>query len=532
MADWNCAEFYIDGKWVAPQAARYIDVIDPASELSIASLALGNAHDVNIAVAAAKRAFATFSLSSRDERLALLMRIAELMRARFDDLADAMTAEMGAPHVFAREGQVASGIEHIDRMIDVLRTYSFETHAIVFAEIMHEAGVPKGVFNLVHGDGPSVGHAMAIHPDIDVMSFTGSTRAGIQVARDSADTVKRVLQELGGNSANIVLDDADLETAVVNGVAGCYLNSGQSCDSPARLLVPHALMDKAIAFARAAALSYVVGKPKDTSTQLGPVVSEAHFRKIQGFIEIGIKEGAELVTGGVGRPEGFNAGYYVKPTVFGRVTPEMTIAKNEIFGPVLSIIGYASEAEAIKIANDTEYGLAAYVQSSDIKRAHTIARQMRAGTVQINYPAADYLVPFGGYKRSGNGREYGAYGLHDYLELKSIVGQELSRLTENMMVFFGNCGHLGLGQSMTVLFFNPFASQVCSSNKASAQSMDANMTCADYLKLDAQMGATPKTGDAAADAMAADLDSKMKAYCKANPTAKATEAAEKAMMGN
>eukprot|EP01037_Dinobryon_pediforme_P014465 gene14465-14590_t len=474
MANWNGAEFYIDGKWAAPQAARYIDVIDPATELAVASLALGNADDVDLAVAAAKRAFATYSLTSREERLALLTRIVELMRTRFDDLADAMTAEMGAPHVFSREGQVASGIEHFDRMIEVLRTFSFETKmgssrvvkeaagvcglitpwnwplnqiackvapalaagctmvlkpseiaplsAIVFAEILHEAGVPKGVFNLVHGDGPSVGHAMAIHPDIDVMSFTGSTRAGIQVARDSADTVKRVLQELGGNSANVVLDDADLETAVVNGIAGCYLNSGQSCDSPARLLVPHALMDQAINIARAAAQSYSVGKPDDTSTHLGPVVSEAHFNKIQSFIEIGIKEGAELVIGGVGRPEALNVGYYVKPTVFGRVTPEMTIARNEIFGPVLSIIGYASEAEAVKIANDTEYGLAAYVQSGDIKRARAVARQMRAGTVQINYPAADYLVPFGGYKRSGNGREYGAYGLHDYLELKSVVG--------------------------------------------------------------------------------------------------------------
>ena len=474
MANWNSTAFYIDGKWVAPQATQLLDVINPASELPVAKLALGTVLDVDHAVAAAKRAFQSFSVTSRDERLALLTKIAALMRARFDDLAEAMTAEMGAPYTFSREGQVASGLEHIDQMIHVLKDFSFETQAgttrivkeaagvcglitpwnwplnqiackvapalaagctmvlkpseiaplsaIVFTEILHEAGVPKGVFNLVHGDGPTVGHAMAVHPDIDVMSFTGSTRAGVQVARDSADTVTRVLQELGGNSANIVLDDADLESAVVNGVAGCYLNSGQSCDSPARLLVPHAAMDRAIEIARRAAQAYSVGDPRDAAVQLGPVVSEVHFNKIQNFIEIGIREGAELVTGGVGRPAHLSKGYYVQPTVFARVSPDMTIARNEIFGPVLSIIGYSSEDEAVDIANDTEYGLAGYVQSGNIQRARSMARRLRAGTVQINYPPADYLAPFGGYKRSGNGREYGAYGLHDYLEFKSIIG--------------------------------------------------------------------------------------------------------------
>ena len=474
MAHWNSTVFYIDGAWVAPQGVQRIDVINPATEQAVATLALGNATDVDHAVAAAKRAFAAFSVTSRDERLSLLTKIAALMRARFDDLAEAMTAEMGAPHTFAREGQVASGLEHIDQMIHVLKTFSFETQAgttrivkeaagvcglitpwnwplnqiackvapalaagctmvlkpseiaplsaIVFAEILHEAGVPKGVFNLVHGDGPTVGHAMAVHPDIDVMSFTGSTRAGVQVARDSAETVKRVLQELGGNSANIILDDADLDSAIINGIAGCYLNSGQSCDSPARMLVPHAAMDKAIELARKAALAYCVGDPRDAAIHLGPVVSEVHFNKIQNFIEIGICEGAELVTGGLGRPAPLHTGYYVQPTVFARVTPEMTIARNEIFGPVLSIIGYSDVDEAVRIANDTEYGLAGYVQSGDIHRARSIARRLRAGTVQINFPPADYLAPFGGYKRSGNGREYGAYGLHDYLEFKSIIG--------------------------------------------------------------------------------------------------------------
>ena len=470
----NSHQFYIDGTWVNPQNPQFIDVINPATETAIVSLALGNAKDVDAAVTAARRAFPAFSQTSVAERMALLQKISVLMKARFEVLADSMTAEMGAPYTFAREGQVASGIEHFDQIINVLGTYAFETHngttmvskeaagvcglitpwnwplnqiackvapalaagctmvlkpseiaplsAIVFAEIMHEAGVPKGVFNLVHGDGPTVGHALSIHPDVDVMSFTGSTRAGVLVARDAAETVKRVLQELGGNSANIVLDDADLETAVVNGMAGCYLNAGQSCDSPARMLVPHKMMNSAIEIARRAAQDYRTGDPRKPKTILGPLVSEAHFNKVQNFIRIGIEEGAELVAGGLGRPDSISSGYFTKATVFGRVKPEMTIARNEIFGPVLSLIGYDTDEEALKIANDTEYGLAGYVQSGNIERARLIARQLRVGTVQINYPPADYLAPFGGYKRSGNGREYGAYGLHDYLEIKSTVG--------------------------------------------------------------------------------------------------------------
>ena len=293
---------------------------------------------------------------------------------------------------------------------------------VVWAEIMHEAGVPKGVFNLVQGDGPTVGAAIAAHPGIDMVSFTGSTRGGIAVAKAAADTVKRVAQELGGNSANILLDDADFETAVTNGVAGCYLNSGESCDSPQRMLVPHSRMDEAIAIAKKAAESYSVGDPNDPKTTLGPLISKAHWEKVQGLIKMGIEDGATLVTGGLGLPEGLNRGFYARPTIFGHVTPAMRIANLEIFGMTMMIIGYRDEDEAVRIANDTEYGLAGYVQSSNVERARKIARRLRVGAVQINYPAFDPFSAFGGYKQSGNGREYGAFGLHDYLETKCLIG--------------------------------------------------------------------------------------------------------------
>jgi len=385
-----------------------------------------------------------------------------------------MTAEMGAPAAFSLDVQAASGLEHFDRMIEVLKDFSFGERrgtsfvskepigvcglitpwnwpvnqiackvapalaagcamvlkpseiaplsAVIFAEIMHDAGAPPGVFNLVQGDGPGVGHLLSAHPDIDLMSFTGSTRAGVEVARTAAPTVKRVLQELGGNSANILLPDADFPRAVALGVAGCFLNTGQSCDSPARMLVPADRMDEVLDLARKAADEFVTGAPTAPGVTLGPVVSAVHFQKIQGLIAAGIEEGATLVCGGLGRPEGLAKGYYVRPTVFGRVDPAMRIAREEIFGPVLIVIPYADEAEAIAIANATEYGLAGYVQSSDLERARRVAARLRVGTVQINYPDADYLVPFGGYKRSGNGREYGEYGLTDYLELKSNIG--------------------------------------------------------------------------------------------------------------
>lgn len=293
---------------------------------------------------------------------------------------------------------------------------------LIFAEVMEAAGTPKGVFNLVNGRGPDVGQVMAGHPDVDMVSFTGSTRAGIIVAKTAAETVKRVAQELGGKSANIILPDADFETAVRKGVEGCFGNSGQSCDAPTRMLVPADRHDEALHVAREAADAHKVGDPVAEDTVLGPVVSEIQYNKIQRLIELGIEEGALLVTGGPGRPEGLNRGYYVRPTVFGHVSPDMTIAREEIFGPVLSILPYETEEEAIAIANDTVYGLAAYVQSQDIEHARKVAARMRAGSVYLNYPDWDTSAPFGGYKQSGNGREYADWGIHDFLEIKGVVG--------------------------------------------------------------------------------------------------------------
>jgi len=294
--------------------------------------------------------------------------------------------------------------------------------ALIIAEIMDEAGVPAGVFNLVNGDGPTVGQAIASHPDIDMVSFTGSTRAGVLVAEAAAKTVKRVTQELGGKSANILLDDVDLARAVGGGLTGCLMNSGQSCNAPTRMLVPQALQDQAIAIAKAAAEKSVVGDPSDKGTQLGPVVSEAQWTKIQGLIQKGIDEGATLVTGGLGRPEGITRGYFVRPTVFANVTNDMTIAREEIFGPVLSILPYGDEDEAVQIANDTPYGLAGYVQSGDLERARRVARRIRAGQIKVNGAANDFAAPFGGYKQSGNGREWGVFGFEEFLETKAIMG--------------------------------------------------------------------------------------------------------------
>lgn len=468
--------FYIDGAWVAPQTLNPFDVINPANEEVVGRIALGSSADVDRAVVAARKAFATFSQTERAGRIALIERILEEFLRRESDVAAAMTLEMGAPREFSLIGQTGSGTEHLKAMIEVLKTYEFEklqgttlvTHegigvvgmitpwnwpinqivckvapalaagctmilkpseiaplsGIVFAEIMHAAGVPKGVFNLVNGDGPTVGEAISAHPGIDMVSFTGSTRAGIAVAKAAADTVKRVHQELGGNSANIILDDADLESAVINGVAGCYLNSGESCDSPQRMLVPHSKMTEAMSIAKRAAESYVVGDPNQPETTLGPLISKAHWTKVQGLIKMGIEDGATLVTGGLGLPDGLAKGYYCRPTVFGNVTPKMRIANQEIFGMTMMIIGYGSEDEAVAIANDTEYGLAGYVQSASLERARAIGRRLRVGAVQINYPAFDPFSAFGGYKQSGNGREYGAFGLHDYLETKVLIGYQ------------------------------------------------------------------------------------------------------------
>jgi len=474
----NALKFYIDGAWVDPVSPKTIDVIDPATEKTFITISAGAAADVDRAVAAAKAAFLAFSQTSKAERLALLTRILELYNERSEDIARAVSDEMGAPMSFAREAQTWAGRVHLESTIAALKDYEFEhqrgttrvvkeaigvvalitpwnwplnqivckvapaiaagctmvlkpseiapVSGLLFAEIMHDAGTPKGVFNLVNGDGPGVGQVMAGHPDVDMVSFTGSTRAGIIVAKTAAETVKRVAQELGGKSPNIILRDADFETAVIKGVQGCFGNSGQSCDAPTRMLVPREHHDHALAIAKKAAEDHKVGDPKAAETVLGPVVSEIQYEKIQRLISAGIAEGATLVTGGLGRPHGYNRGYYVKPTVFGNVTPEMTIAREEIFGPVLSILSYDTEEQAIEIANDTPYGLAAYVQSKNIDNARRVARQLRAGQVNLNYPDWDTYAPFGGYKQSGNGREYADWAIHDFLEVKGVVGHGAS----------------------------------------------------------------------------------------------------------
>ncbi|WP_341782383.1 aldehyde dehydrogenase family protein [Ectopseudomonas mendocina] len=470
----NAHKFYIDGQWVESRSGNTLDVINPATEQAFISIAVGNSADVDAAVEAAAKAFPAFSVTSVESRLALLKEILRVYNLRYEDLVQAVSQEMGAPLHFARDAQIWSGRAHLESTIAALEKFQFSedhgtTHVvreaigvcalitpwnwplnqivckvapaiaagctvvlkpseiapltgIIFAEILHEAGVSAGVFNLVNGNGPDVGQHMASHPKVDMVSFTGSTRAGIIVAKAAADTVKRVAQELGGKSANILLEDADFEVAVAKGVQGCFSNSGQSCDAPTRMLVPRAQHARALEIAKATAEKIVTGSPLEASTNLGPVISEAQFEKIQGLIAKGIEEGATLVTGGLGRPEGLDVGYYVKPTVFGDVTPQMTIAREEIFGPVLSILPYDSEEQAIEIANDTVYGLAAYVQSTVIEHARKVAGRMRAGSVYLNYPSWDTFAPFGGYKQSGNGREYAGWGIHDFLEIKGIVG--------------------------------------------------------------------------------------------------------------
>lgn len=467
-------KFYINGEWVAPVEPRSFAVINPATEEPAAQISLGSARDVDKAVAAAKAAFPAYSRSSKEERLALLQKVVEAYKARYDELAQTITKEMGAPAWLANRAQAAVGMAHLNQMLAILKGFEFEEQrgstrivkdpvgvcgfitpwnwpinqitckvvpalaagctmvlkpseytpldAVIFTEILHAAGVPKGVFNLVNGDGPSVGQALAVHPDIDMMSFTGSTRAGIAVAKAAADTVKRVHQELGGKSANIVLSDADLQKAVAGGVQACFLNSGQSCDAPTRMFVQAKQHDEAVAIAKAAAEATKAGDPNVKGTTIGPVVNEAQFRKIQRLIETGIAEGATLVAGGPGRPDGLNRGYYVRPTVFAHVKPEMTIAREEIFGPVLSILPYETEEQAIRMANDTVYGLSGYVQSGDIEHARRVAAQLRTGQVRLNGAGPDFGAPFGGFKQSGNGREWGEFGLDEFLEVKAVIG--------------------------------------------------------------------------------------------------------------
>jgi len=467
-------KFYINGEWVAPIEPRLVDVINPATEEPVAQISLGSARDVDRAVAAAKAAFPAYSRTSKEERLALLQKIVEAYKARYDELAQTITKEMGAPAWLATRAQAATGMAHLGQIIAILKDYAFESvrgttliakepvgvcgfitpwnwpmnqimckvapalaagctmvlkpseiaplNAMIFAEILDAAGVPMGVFNLVNGDGAGVGQAIAAHPDIDMVSFTGSTRAGIAVAKAAADTVKRVSQELGGKSANIILPDADLQKAVAGGVQGCFNNSGQSCNAPTRMFVQAKQHDQAAAIAKAAAEATKAGDPNTKGTTIGPVVSETQYRKIQRLIEAGIAEGATLVAGGPGRPDGLNRGYYVRPTVFANVKPDMTIAREEIFGPVLSILPYDTEEQVIRMANDTVYGLSGYVQSGDIEHARRVAAQLRTGNVHLNGAGPDFAAPFGGFKQSGNGREWGEFGLDEFLEVKAVIG--------------------------------------------------------------------------------------------------------------
>ena len=470
----HALQFYVDGAWVAPAETITQAVINPATETKIGDVAMGSAKDVDRAVAAARAAFATYSTTTREERMALLAKILDAYKKRMNDIGAAISSEMGAPLGFATRFQAGAGFGHFKTAHDVLKDYHFEERlgsteiirepigvvgmitpwnwpanqiackvagaltagctmvlkpselapysALLIAEILHDAGVPKGVFNLVNGDGPGVGSALAAHPGIDCISFTGSTRAGIDVAIRAAPSVKRVGQELGGKSANILLDDADFAKAVAGGVQACMRNSGQSCNAPTRMLVPANRLAEATAIAKAAAESLKVGDPQTEGIDLGPVVSKAQWTKIQGLIKTGIEEGAQVATGGLGRPDGLSKGYYVRPTVFSGVKNSMTIAQEEIFGPVLTIIPYKDEADAIKIANDTPFGLAAYVSSGDRERAKRVARQLKAGMVHINNAPADSKAPFGGMKQSGNGREWGEFGIEEYLEVKSVMG--------------------------------------------------------------------------------------------------------------
>ena len=466
--------FYIDGAWVAPVKAATREVINPATEKPIGRISLGSAQDVDKAVAAARRAFESYSRTTREERIALLQKIVGVYQARYEELANTISSEMGAPIWLAKAAQAGTGLAHFTQIIEVLKGYQFEEkrgktlvvrepvgvcglitpwnwpinqiackvapalaagctivlkptevaplNAILFTQILHEAGVPKGVFNLVNGDGPTVGAAIASHPGIDMVSFTGSTRAGVQVAINAAPSVKRVTQELGGKSANIILDDADFKSAVAGGVTGCFMNSGQSCNAPTRMLVPASRHAEAVAIAKATAEGVKVGDPFVEGHLLGPVVSKVQFDKIQGLIQKGIDEGATLVSGGVGRPEGLASGYYVKPTVFANVKNTMTIAREEIFGPVLSILPYHDEEEAIAIANDTPYGLSGYVSSGSLERARRVASRLRTGNVHLNGAQISFDAPFGGYKQSGNGREWGVNGFEEFLETKAVLG--------------------------------------------------------------------------------------------------------------
>jgi aldehyde dehydrogenase (NAD+) len=471
---YECKKFYVNGQWVDPIAAEEMTVINPATEEAVAVVALGGAADVDLAVKAARAAFESFSNTSREYRVELLQNIEKEFMQRYDDISLAITAEMGSPITLSKQLQAATGVIHLQTYIKVLQDYQFEQDkgptrirrepigvcglitpwnwpinqvackvfpalaaactmvlkpseltpvaATMLAEVMDAAGVPDGVFNMVHGTGPVVGQAICAHPDVDMVSFTGSTRAGREVAIASAATIKRVAQELGGKSPNILVDDVDFAAAMAGALGNMMLNSGQSCAAPSRLLVPKSKLAEVNEIAKQMLQGYVVGDPSREDINLGPVANKAQFDKVQGLIEKGIEEGATLVTGGPGKPEGLETGYYVRPTVFSDVSNDMSIAREEIFGPVLCIIPYEDDADAIRIANDTDYGLSAYVTAEDKDRARRIAEQLRAGSVFINGPDLDPMAPLGGYKQSGNGREWGVGGLEEYLETKSMLG--------------------------------------------------------------------------------------------------------------
>jgi aldehyde dehydrogenase (NAD+) len=466
--------FYIDGAWVDPIEAIEFKVINPATEAVAGVISMGGPKDVDRAVAAARRAFERYSRTTPAERLALLERVLAAYNAHYDEIARAISTEMGAPIKLAKGSQTRIGVGHISAMIEVLKTFQFEQlqgttrlvlepvgvcalitpwnwpmnqvaakvvpalaagctmvlkpseyspfSAIIWAKVMHEAGVPAGVFNLINGDGPHVGAPLSSHRDIDMVSFTGSTRAGTEVAKNAAASVKRVHQELGGKSPNILLDDADFERAVKQSVLHVFQNSGQSCNAPTRMLVPAARLAEVEAIAKRITASVVVGDPTSEGTTVGPVVSKVQFDRVEGYIEKGIAEGAKIIAGGTGRPETLAKGYFVRPTIFSGVRNDMTIAREEIFGPVLCILPYETEEQAVQIANDTPYGLAAYVWSQNNIRARRVASRIRAGQVTLNGASGDMKTPFGGFKMSGNGREYGEFGLRDFLEVKAMIG--------------------------------------------------------------------------------------------------------------
>lgn len=469
-------KFYINGEWVDPVSPKSLEVINPANEEACGTISIGAAADVDKAVAAAKAAFGSFGQSSREQRIAILEAIIAAYQNNYSDIADVISEEMGAPTSLAVNAQAAMGVAHLSTALEVLKTYNFEEElggtrifkepigvcglitpwnwpinqiackvapalavgctmvlkpsevaplsGYLFSRVIDEAGIPAGIYNMVNGDGPGVGTALSSHPDVDMMSFTGSTRAGSLVAQNAAPTVKRVTQELGGKSANILLDDVDITAAVTRGVEHIFTNTGQSCNAPTRMLVPAAKMDEAAAVAAKVAEKVVVGDPRAEGTTMGPVVSEAQYTKIQGLIGKGIEEGATLVCGGLDRPDGIEKGYFIKPTIFANVNNDMAIAREEIFGPVLSILPYSNDEEAIAIANDTPYGLAGYIQGEDTERMRKVASRIRAGNIALNGIGGGPDVPFGGYKQSGNGREWGHHGFTDYLEIKAVSGYE------------------------------------------------------------------------------------------------------------